>query len=54
MEVLHKEQAYAIMGACFEVYKDKGCASWRPCTRSALPWSLPYATSRARPNPRSR
>jgi len=25
MDVLYKEDAYAIMGACFEVYKDKGC-----------------------------
>ena len=23
--ILHKDESYAIMGACFEVYKDKGC-----------------------------
>src|SRR5438552_3448200 len=25
MELLFKEECYAIMGACFEVYKEKGC-----------------------------
>jgi len=25
MEVLLKEECYRVMGACFEVYKDKGC-----------------------------
>ena len=23
--ILHEKESYAIMGACFEVYKDKGC-----------------------------
>jgi GxxExxY protein len=25
VEILYKEEAYTIMGACFEVYNDKGC-----------------------------
>jgi GxxExxY protein len=25
MELLYKDEAYAIIGACFEVYNDKGC-----------------------------
>jgi GxxExxY protein len=25
MELLYKEECYAVVGACFEVYKDKGC-----------------------------
>jgi GxxExxY protein len=25
VEILFKEEAYAIIGACFEVYNDKGC-----------------------------
>ena len=25
MALLHKEETYRILGACFEVYKDKGC-----------------------------
>ena len=24
-EILYKDESYAIMGACFEVYKEKGC-----------------------------
>lgn len=24
-EIIYKEEAYAIIGACFEVYNDKGC-----------------------------
>jgi GxxExxY protein len=25
MELLHQDETYRILGACFEVYKDKGC-----------------------------
>jgi len=25
MEIVFKDESYAIMGACFEVYKEKGC-----------------------------
>jgi GxxExxY protein len=25
MEIVYKEESYRIMGACFEVYKEKGC-----------------------------
>jgi GxxExxY protein len=25
MEIVHRDESYAIMGACFEVYKEKGC-----------------------------
>ncbi len=24
-EIIYREESYAIMGACFEVYRDKGC-----------------------------
>lgn len=24
-EIVYKEESYAIMGACFEVYKNMGC-----------------------------
>jgi GxxExxY protein len=24
-EIIHREESYKIMGACFEVYKEKGC-----------------------------
>ena len=29
-EILFKEECYAIMGACFNVYKDKGCGFLEP------------------------
>jgi GxxExxY protein len=25
MTIIHRDESYAIMGACFEVYKEKGC-----------------------------
>ena len=25
MSIIHEKESYAIMGACFEVYRDKGC-----------------------------
>ncbi|MCK5380595.1 MAG: GxxExxY protein, partial [Candidatus Latescibacteria bacterium] len=25
MEIVFKEESYSIMGACFEVYREKGC-----------------------------
>jgi hypothetical protein len=27
-EILLKEESYAIVGACFNVYKDKGCCGF--------------------------
>ena len=35
MEIVYKEEAYAVIGACFEVYNDKGRASWRRSIRNA-------------------
>jgi GxxExxY protein len=29
-EILFKEESYAIVGACFDVYKDKGCGFLEP------------------------
>jgi GxxExxY protein len=29
-EIIFREESYAIMGACFEVYKDKGCGFVEP------------------------
>ena len=42
-EFLHKDETYRIIGACFEVYKEKGCGSWRPCTKSV--WRLNWASN---------
>jgi len=36
MEVLYKEESYKIMGACFEVYKEKGCGFLEPVYQECL------------------
>jgi len=36
MEVIYKEESYAIMGACFEVYKEKGCGFLEPVYQECL------------------
>ena len=36
MEIVHKEESYKIMGACFEVYKDKGCGFLEPVYQECL------------------
>jgi hypothetical protein len=33
--LLFEEESYSILGACFEVYKEKGVGSWNPSIRSA-------------------
>ena len=35
-EVVYKEESYAIMGACFEVYKEKGCGFLEPVYQECL------------------
>jgi len=34
--ILHKEEAYKIIGACFEVYKQKGCGFTEPLYQECL------------------
>ena len=36
MDILFKEESYAIMGACFEVYKEKGCGFLEPVYQECL------------------
>ncbi len=36
MEILFKEESYKIMGACFEVYKEKGCGFLEPVYQECL------------------
>ena len=36
MELLYKEEAYQIVGACFEVYKEKGCGFLEEVYQEAL------------------
>jgi GxxExxY protein len=47
MDVLFKDESYQIMGACFEVYKEKGCgfmeAVYQVCLEIELNWRcLPF------------
>lgn len=46
MDMLYKEEAYQIMGACFEVCKDKGCGFLEEVYQEALEMELePQGTS---------
>ncbi len=40
MDMLYKEEAYQIMGACFEVYKEKGCGFLEEVYQEALEMEL--------------
>ena len=35
-EIVHKQESYAIIGACFEVYKEKGCGFLEPVYQECL------------------
>jgi GxxExxY protein len=35
-DFIFKEECYAIVGACFEVYKDKGCGFYEPVYQECL------------------
>ena len=39
-EVVFKEESYKIMGACFEVYKEKGCGFVEPVYQECLALEL--------------
>ena len=36
MEIVYKDESYKIMGACFEVYKEKGCGFVEPVYQECL------------------
>ena len=36
MDILYKDESYKIVGACFEVYKDKGCGFLEPVYQECL------------------
>lgn len=36
VDLIFKEESYAIIGACFEVYKDKGCGFVEPVYQECL------------------
>ncbi len=41
-DLLFKDESYAIMGACFEVYKDKGCGFVEPVYQECLEIELAH------------
>ena len=40
MDVLYKDECYRVMGACFEVYKEKGCGFVEPVYQECLSLEL--------------
>src|ERR1044071_4198077 len=41
-ELIYAEESYAIMGACFEVYNDKGCGFLEPVYQECLAIEFEY------------
>src|SRR4029077_14860626 len=41
-ELVYKDESYAIIGACFEVYKDKGCGFHEPVYHECLEIELEF------------
>jgi len=41
-ELIYKEESYAIIGACFAVYKDKGCGFLEPVYHECLEIELEF------------
>ena len=44
MEIMYKNESYRIMGACFEVYKEKGCGFVEPVYQECLSLELGFQT----------
>ena len=43
MDLIYKEESYRIMGACFEVYKDKGSGFVEPVYQECLSLELGFS-----------
>jgi GxxExxY protein len=41
-EIIHKKESYAIIGACFEVYNEKGCGFLEPVYQECLGIEFEY------------
>ena len=50
-DLIFKEETYAIIGACFQVYKDKGCGFLEPVYQECMEIELNYRKIHARPKP---
>ena len=42
MELIYKEESYAIIGVCFEVYNEKGCGFLEPVYQECLAIEFEY------------
>ena len=51
-DLIFKEEAYAIMGACFAVYKEKGCGFLEPVYQECMEIELRHRIIPAHPKPR--
>jgi len=51
-DVLFKEECYAIMGACFNVYKDKGCGFLEPVYHECMEIELVHQKIKAVSKPK--
>jgi GxxExxY protein len=50
-DLIYKEEAYAIMGGCFAVYKDKGCGFLEPVYQECMEIEFDYLNLPAVPKP---
>ena len=50
-DLIYKEEAYAIMGGCFAVYKDKGCGFLEPVYQECMEIEFEYLKLPAVPKP---
>ena len=50
-QIIYKRESYAIIGACFEVYNDKGCGFLEPVYQECLGIEFEYQRIPAIPKP---
>jgi GxxExxY protein len=50
-EIIYKRESYAIIGACFEVYNEKGCGFLEPVYQECLGIEFEYQQAPAIPKP---
>jgi GxxExxY protein len=50
-QLIYKTESYAIIGACFEVYNEKGCGFWEPVYQECLEIELENQRIPAVPKP---
>lgn len=50
-EIVYKTESYAIIGACFEVYNEKGCGFLEPVYQECLSIEFQYQRIPAVPKP---